>query len=87
MAYALKFRPAARRELKKIPRPDQEKIVKRIESLKQKPRPPDMNKLKSSDDLYRIRIGDYRVIYQIHDDIRIVRVTRVARRNKAYRKG
>ncbi|WP_420485309.1 type II toxin-antitoxin system RelE family toxin [Iningainema tapete] len=61
----------------------QERIQTRINELATEPRPNGVKKLE--DDLYRIRVGDYRVIYQIQDDILLVNVVKVSHRSKAYR--
>ncbi len=50
------------------------------------PRPPGVVKLEGDENLWRIRIGDYRVIYEIHDDRLVVVVLRVANRKDAYRR-
>jgi mRNA interferase RelE/StbE len=55
-----------------------------IEGLAQNPRPPDCKKLKDMDDLYRVRVGDYRIIYQVKDEEVLVLVVRVAHRKDAY---
>ncbi len=85
--YRIKVRPGVRRELKKVPREDLARIAKRIDSLRGDPRPRDVKILKGADDLYRIRAGDYRVIYMIKDDILLVLVVRAAHRKEAYGKG
>ncbi|HWR48679.1 MAG TPA: type II toxin-antitoxin system RelE/ParE family toxin [Pseudonocardiaceae bacterium] len=54
-------------------------------ALANDPRPPGVTRLVDADDLWRIRIGDYRVVYGIHDDELIVRVIRVAHRGVIYR--
>ena len=85
--YTIRVRPGVRRALKKIPGEELARIGKRIDSLRDDPRPPDAKKLKGTDDLYRVRAGDYRVVYMIKDDILLVLVVRVAHRKEAYRKG
>ena len=82
--YTIRVRPGVRRALKKIPREELSRITKRIDSLRDDPRPPGVKKLIGTDDLYRIRVGDYRVIYMVKDDILLVLVVRVAHRKEAY---
>ncbi len=87
MKYKLKIRPRALKSLEKIQRADQARIIRRIDGLANEPRPDGVKKLKGAVDLYRIRTGDYRVIYQIKDDILLVLVVRVAHRREVYRTG
>jgi mRNA interferase RelE/StbE len=63
----------------------QERIVGRIEELAAEPRPRGAVKLQGEDDLYRIRVGDYRVVYTIRDEELIVLVLRVGHRRDVYR--
>jgi mRNA interferase RelE/StbE len=85
MAYAIEFVPSARRELHKLPREVQLKLSQHIGSLSLDPHPIGSRKLKGSDELWRIRVGDYRVIYAIQDKILVVLVVRVAHRREVYR--
>ncbi|MBI5711989.1 MAG: type II toxin-antitoxin system RelE/ParE family toxin [Chloroflexi bacterium] len=82
--YSITFTRSARKEIEAL----EEKIVKRIlpdiESLAKTPRPKGCKKLKGAKDLWRIRIGDYRVVYHIYDDKKMVDVTVVRHRRKAY---
>jgi mRNA interferase RelE/StbE len=83
--YEVAFAPAAERQLRKLPAAVRERIVRASERLRTDPRPPGVVKLAGSDELYRIRAGDYRIIYQIADDQLIVIIARVAHRKDAYR--
>jgi len=56
----------------------------KIEALAQVPRPPGSKKLKGGKDLWRVRIGDYRVVYSVNDDEKEIQVTRIAHRREAY---
>lgn len=82
--YNVTFARSARKEMEAL----EEKVVKRvlpaIESLAKTPRPKGCKKLKGAKDLWRIRIGDYRVVYHIYDDKKLVDVTVVRHRRKAY---
>jgi mRNA interferase RelE/StbE len=78
--------PAARRQVKKLRRGVQERIVKAIESLGQDPRPKGVKKLSATKDLYRMREGDYRIIYEIRDEALLVLVVKVGHRREACRK-
>ena len=56
-----------------------------MDGLAKEPRPKGVKKLSGADDLYRIRVGDYRVVYQIRDDRLIVLVVRIGHRKDVYR--
>jgi len=84
--YSLSIKRSAAKSLKSIPKNRREKIKAAIQKLKKEPQPANCKKLKASADLYRIRIGDYRVIYEIRDKELIVLVVVVDHRSKAYRK-
>jgi mRNA interferase RelE/StbE len=60
--YSLTFARSARKELEKLPSSTAGRIIQRIESLMRVPRPPGSIKLKGNKNLWRIRVGDYRVI-------------------------
>ncbi|MDQ7841528.1 MAG: type II toxin-antitoxin system RelE/ParE family toxin [bacterium] len=83
--YAVTFALSARRELEGFPRSVVTRVVTRIESLGISPRPAGCRKLQSRGALYRIRIGDYRVIYSVDDEKRVVDVVAVRHRSDAYR--
>jgi mRNA interferase RelE/StbE len=87
--YVVEITPHAIRSLKKLRRDREllERIDIAIESLARDPRPPGCKKLPSSkfDNLYRIREGDWRILYAIHDDEILVIILDVRRRDRAYR--
>ena len=85
MAYAVEFSPSAEREFRKLAREIQMRLRPRIDALADDPRPAGAKKLKGADDLWRIRAGDYRIVYQIRDRILLVLVVRVAHRREVYR--
>lgn len=86
MTYRVELRPAATRELHKSPRAARDRVGKVITLLADNPRPPAAKILVSNDTprLWRVRTGDYRVIYQIHDDVLLVLVVAVRHRREAY---
>jgi mRNA interferase RelE/StbE len=87
MAYNVTFSSRARRELGNLPRAAQVRIKPRFDALANEPRPPGVKKLSGESELYRIRVGDYRVLYAIEDDELVVLVVSVADRKEAYRRG
>lgn len=76
---------AAERQLKRLSAEDFQKVVSHIKGLSENPRPRGCRKITGSESDWRIRIGDYRIIYEIDDKARAVRVMRVRRRREAYR--
>jgi len=83
--YKVELRPAARKQLDRITSKDRARILRRLTTLAEDPRPAGVTPLVGADDLWRIRIGDYRVIYSIDGDLLIVTVVRVGHRREAYR--
>lgn len=83
-AYELLLRPSVEKDLKKIPATDLRKILARIEALREDPRPPGCVKL-SGEEYYRVRQGNYRIVYEIEDDKLIVIVVKVGHRRDIYR--
>ena len=83
--YTVAVKRSALKELKRLPAKVATRVSAAIASLADDPRPAGCKKLKRYDDLWRIRSGDYRVIYSIADEVRVVEVRRVADRKDAYR--
>ncbi|MGQ0635814.1 MAG: type II toxin-antitoxin system RelE family toxin [Planctomycetaceae bacterium] len=83
--YTIVFARSARRELEDLPTRLAARILARIESLTMAPRPPGCVKLTGRDNLWRIRVGDYRIIYSIDDVQRLVEVMVIRHRRDAYR--
>ena len=85
MTYRIELRPAAVRALRKIDKPYQQRIQAVISLLAQDPRPPGVKALQGRDGL-RVRVGDYRVIYTVHDDVLLVVVVTVGHRSSVYQR-
>ena len=85
MAYSLYLAPAAERQLKALEKPVRARIVRRLQKLEETPRPQSVEKLSGADDLYRIREGEYRIIYTIKDKALIVLVVKIGHRKDVYR--
>lgn len=81
----VRFRRSPEKELSKLDAPVRARVLRHIAALADDPRPPGATRLVGTDDLWRIRIGDYRLIYEIYDDELIVRIIRIAHRNAVYR--
>ena len=63
----------------------QKRIVRALEILAGNPRPPGVVKMAGDDDLWRVRVGDFRIVYEIHDDVLLVLVLRIGHRGDVYR--
>jgi mRNA interferase RelE/StbE len=83
--YVVVILPKAQKQLAAIPEPHRAKIGKAIDALSSNPRPYGCRKL-VGEILYRIRVGEYRIIYNIDDTTITVTVTKVAHRREAYRR-
>lgn len=86
VSYAVEVQPAALKALAKLPRGDRERVAARIDGLATDPRPAGCTKLSGVANAWRIRSGNYRIVYTIDDAIRIVTVTRVGHRRDVYRR-
>ena len=84
-SYQVTFARSARKELQALQHDLAERILTAIEELASDPRPPGCRKLRDSGDLWRIRVGDYRVVYSIDDRERLVDVVLVRHRSDVYR--
>ncbi len=87
MRYKVQITPTANRQLKKFPRDVQKRLRVAIDLLQDNPRPPGVKKIVGENDLWRIRTGDYRVVYEIKDAKLLVLLLRIAHRKDIYRKG
>jgi mRNA interferase RelE/StbE len=82
--YSLRIKKSARKELESIAtRADRQRIIKRIQSLADDPRPPAALKL-SGRERYRIRQGHYRILYTIEDSVLVVHVIKIGDRKNVY---
>lgn len=82
--YSVRFVRSARKELEALPDTAINRIFPRIEALANNPRPAGCKKLRGARDLWRIRIGNYRVIYQIEDAILLVEIRALGDRKDIY---
>jgi len=83
--YRVVFRKSVARDLRRVPNRDLRKILASIDSLSENPRPVGVDKL-SGKERYRVRQGDYRIIYEIRDEEVIVVVVQVGHRKDVYRR-
>ena len=82
--YRVEIQNTAQREIERLPKKDIQSIVRAIRTLSENPRGQNSIKL-SGEEKYRLRVGRYRVLYEIHDDILRIIMVKEARRREAYR--
>jgi mRNA interferase RelE/StbE len=84
--YKVTIKKSAAKAIAQLPKSINNRLIPKIKQLGEEPRPPGAKKLQGAEDLWRIRVGSYRVIYSIQDMIMIVDVIQVAHRKDIYRK-
>lgn len=85
MAYSIQIKPAAQKDLLKLPPQTQTRLLDAIQTLSGNPRPAGVKKLQGHD-LYRLRVGDYRIIYAIQDSELLILVATIGHRKDVYRR-
>lgn len=84
MTYRIEVAPAAARQLRKLDPPARRRVQGAIELLAENPRPRSAKKLVGGEGEWRVRTGDYRVVYEINDDVLLVLVVAVGHRRDIY---
>lgn len=84
--YELSFKRSVARDLRAFPKQDVKRILQCIQSLASEPRPYGCEKL-SGQERYRIRQGDYRIVYAIEDDLLVILIVKIGHRGELYRRG
>jgi mRNA interferase RelE/StbE len=85
VAYQVIFNAHAVRSFRKLPRGVQERLKPVIDSLADTPRPAGVEKLSGADDAYRVRVANYRILYEIHDVVLLITIVEVGHRRDVYR--
>ena len=85
MNYHIEVKRSAAKALKKIPKADQKRIADKIDSLAEDLPNPDTTKMKGNNPFYRIRVGNYRIIYEIQEDVLLILVVKIGHRKDIYR--
>ena len=86
MAYRVEIKKSARKEIAALPKRDQRHVMHAIGELADEPRPRGAHKLSGAEAAYRLRVGDYRIVYQIIDKRLIVYIVRLGHRKDIYRR-
>ncbi|HBR16122.1 MAG TPA: plasmid stabilization protein [Deltaproteobacteria bacterium] len=84
--YEVYLERSAERDLKRLSAEDYRRIIPHIKALSNNPRPSGCRKITSSESDWRIRVGDYRVIYEIAEKAKLVKVMKIRHRREVYRK-
>jgi mRNA interferase RelE/StbE len=83
--YSVRLKRSAEKDLERIPDDTKRRVVEHITMLAREPRPRGCKKLKGQED-YRVRVGDYRIVYSIDDNIHTVEILAIPNRREVYRK-
>ena len=83
--YAVSFRRSAEKDLRRLDATVRRRVLRSVDSLVHTPRPDGCRKLVGSENAFRIRVGDYRVIYTVEDAILVVAIESVRHRREVYR--
>ena len=86
MAYKIEIKRSAAKELARLPKSAQRQVARQLDKLAEDPRHSQTQKIAGGDDAFRVRAGDYRIIYRIFDDRVVVFVIAVRHRREAYRR-
>jgi mRNA interferase RelE/StbE len=85
LSYKIEVKKSAAKALKKIPKADRKRIVDKIDSLAEKPPSPDTTKMKGNNPFHKVRVGDYRIVYEIQEDVLLILIVKVGHRKDIYR--
>ena len=85
MSYRIEVKRSAAKALKKIPKADRKRIANKIDSLAESIPDPDTTKMTGNNPFHKIRVGDYRIIYEIQEDLLLVLVVKIGHRKDIYR--
>lgn len=84
-SFEIVFKPAVHKDLRRLPKAAIARIMARIESLAVDPLPPRVVKLSNAERLYRIRVGDYRIVYEVDAEAKLITIHYVRHRRDVYR--
>ncbi len=85
MSYRIEVKRSAAKALQKTPKADQKRIADKIDSLAQNPSNPDTTKMKGNNPFHKIRVGDYRIIYEIQEEVLIILIVKIGHRKDVYK--
>ncbi len=85
MSYRIAVKRSAARALKKIPKPDKKRIVEKIDSLAENLPNPDTTKMKGNNPFHKVRTGNYRIIYEVQEEVLVILIVKIGHRKDIYR--
>ena len=85
MNYRIEVKKSAAKSLRKIPKADQKRIADRIDSLAENPPTPDTTKVKGNNPFHKVRVGDYRIVYEIHEAVLSILIVKIGHRKDIYK--
>ena len=85
MSYTVRMDARTRKTLGRLPNDIHNRLIRKLEALEENPRPFGVEKLAGPEDLYRIRAGDWRIVYAIRDSELVIIVIRIGHRREVYR--
>ena len=85
MSYRIEVSRSAAKALKKIPKGDRKRIIEKIDSLSVNFPNPDTTKMKGNNPFHKVRTGDYRIIYEVQDEVLVILVVKIGHRKDIYR--
>ena len=85
MRYKVKLKKSAAKALSKLPRSAQKRIAKKVNSLESKLPSPETTKMKGNNPFHRVRVGDYRIVYEIQNVVLVVLIIKIGNRKDIYR--
>jgi mRNA interferase RelE/StbE len=85
MAFRIEWKKSTRKDLRRLPASAADRIIEAVELLSQDPFPHGVEKLSGSEHAYRIRLGDYRIVYEVVAESKLVEIQRVRHRKDVYR--
>jgi len=86
MKYTIKFRPAVEKNLKVLPQKDLIRIKRKIDALAENLPDQAITKMKGNNNFHKVRVGDYRIIYEIHNNTLVILVVKIGHRKDIYKK-
>ena len=85
MTYSIEFRPVVLKSLKRFPKKDLVRIKKKVEELGQNSPAPDITKMNGNNSFHKVRTGNYRIIYEIHESRVVILIVKIGHRKDVYK--
>jgi mRNA interferase RelE/StbE len=83
--FRIEFTKSAAKQLRSIPKSDQKRIAKKIDALSENTPDPTQTKMKGNNPFHRLRVGDYQIIYEIHDETLLILIVKIGHRKDVYK--